>query len=313
MEFVPGVKLVAEAFEDYWRKVPHVKRMEILMIGETGTRLAMVRRGEVDIATRMVDVFYEDVKKDPKLKLFHPLASTHWLLAMGAQWDPKSPWSDPRVRKAASLAIDRKALADVHMPGVEGIGGIAMPGDPLGIQLPVDPYDPEKAKKLLAEAGYPKGFHGGKFYPYQSGMWAWGEFIATNWKPVGINVDIVLLDRPAWLAMREGGKMKGSLCIDYGIAPTIGARMSYLFGPTSFGNYPDIQKVWDQFQKAVDLKERKELILQVQKMIYDRTMFIPLIASNAPTALGPRVKGNPFRIQPLLWYTAPFEDIELVN
>jgi len=57
--------------------------------------------------------------------------------------------------------------------------------------------------------------------------------------------------------------------------------------PTSFGNYPDIQKVWDQFQKAVDLKERKELILQAQKMMYDRTMFIPLIASNAPTALGP--------------------------
>ena len=313
VEFVPGVKLVGEAFEDYWRKVPNVKRIEIMPITETGTRLAMLRRGEVDIATRMADVFYEDVKKDSKLRLLHPLASTHWLIAMGAQWDPKSPWSDPRVRKAASLAIDRKALADVHMPGVQGIGGIAMPGDPMGVQLSVDPYDPEKARKLLTEAGYPKGFHGGKFYPYEGGMWAWGEFIATNWKAVGINVEIVLLDRPAWLALRGGGKMKGSLCIDYGIAPTIGARLSYLLGPTSFGNYPDIQKVWDQFQKAVDLKERKELILQVQKMIYDRTMFIPLIASKAPTALGPRVKGDPFKIQPLLWYTAPFEDVELVN
>ena len=261
VEFVPGVKLVGEAFEDYWRKVPNIKKIEFLPITEAGTRLAMVRRGEVDVATTMRGVFYEDVKKDPKLRLLHPLSSTHWLVAMGAQWDPKSPWTDPRVRKAASLAIDRKTLADVHYPGCEGIGGIAMPGDPFGAQLPVDPYDPEKARKLLAEAGYPKGFQGGKFYPYEGSMWPFGEQLANYWKAVGINVDIVLLDRPAWLALREGGKMKGNLCVDYGIAPTIGARLSYLFGPTSFGNYPDIQKVWDQFQNRPGLPLFKKSFL----------------------------------------------------
>jgi ABC-type transport system substrate-binding protein len=287
--------------------------MEFLPITEGGTRLAMVRRGEVDIATSMRDVFYEDVKKDPKLRLFHPQSSTHWLVAIGGQFDPKSPWSDPRVRKAASMAIDRKTLIDVYYPGCVGVGGIAMPGDPFGSQFPVDPYDPEKAKRLLTEAGYPNGFQGGKFYPYNGSMWPWGEQIANFWKRVGIQVDVVLLDRPAWLAMREGGKMKGNLCVDYGIAPTIGARLSYLFGPTTFGNYPDIQKVWDQYQKAVDLKERKELILQVQKMMYDRTMFIPVHSAGSPTALTPRVKGNPFRIQPLLHFTAPFEDVELAN
>jgi ABC-type transport system substrate-binding protein len=113
--------------------------------------------------------------------------------------------------------------------------------------------------------------------------------------------------------MREGGKMKGNLCIDYGIAPTITGRLSYLLGPGSFGNYPDIQKLWDQFQKAVDAKERKELILQVQKMIYDRTMFIPLSSTNSPAAFGPKVKGNPYKVQPLIWFTAPFEDVELAN
>jgi peptide/nickel transport system substrate-binding protein len=313
VEFVSGVRLVAEAFEDYWRKVPHIKRMEFLTIAEAATRLAMVRRGEVDIATLMQGIFYEDVKKDAKLRLLQPLSSTRWVVAVGAQWDPKSPWSDPRVRKAASLAIDRKTLADIHMPGCEGIGELGMPGDPLGAQFPMDPYDPEKAKKLLAEAGYPKGFQGGKFYPYQSGYWPYGEQVATYWKAVGIHVDIVLLDRPAWLAMREGGKMKGNLCIDYGIAPTITGRLSYLLGPGSFGNYPDIQKLWDQFQKAVDAKERKELILQVQKMIYDRTMFIPLSSTNSPAAFGPKVKGNPYKVQPLIWFTAPFEDVELAN
>ena len=110
----------------------------------------------------------------------------------------------------------------------------------------------QQARKLLAEAGYPKGFDGGKFYPYQGGYWPYGEQVATYWKAVGITVDTVLLDRPAWIANRQGGKMKGVLFIDPATAPTIGARLAYLFGPSSYGNYPDIQATWDQYQREVD-------------------------------------------------------------
>ncbi len=58
---------------------------------------------------------------------------------------------------------------------------------------------------------------------------------------------------------------------------------------------------------------RKDLIMNIQKMIHDRTMFIPLTSTNSPAAVGPRVKGNPWKIQPLIWFTAPFEDMELVK
>jgi peptide/nickel transport system substrate-binding protein len=115
VEFVPGVKLVGEAFEEYWRKTPSIKRMEFYTVSEPATRLAMVRRGEADIGTLLQGIFYEDAKKDPGLRLVHPTSPVHWLVYMGAQWDPKSPWSDARVRKAASLAIDRKSLADIHL------------------------------------------------------------------------------------------------------------------------------------------------------------------------------------------------------
>lgn len=313
VEFMAGVRIVAEAFEDYWRKTPHIKRMEFLMVNEPATRLAMVRRGEVDIATLLQGVFYEDAKRDPKLRLLHPLSPVTWIVYIGSQFDPKSPWADGRVRKAASLAIDRKSLADIFMPGCKGMGTLAMEGDALGVYFPPDPYDPAQAKKLLAEAGYPKGFHGGKFYPYQGGYWPYGEQVMTYWKAVGIDVDTVLLDRPAWFANRQGGKMKGVLFIDSASLATIGARLGYLFGPTSYGNYPDIKALWDQYPPEVNPKIRKDLLERIQKLIYERTMFIPLTDTNSPAAFGPRVKGNPYKIQPLIWFTAPFEDMELVN
>src|SRR4030043_302851 len=128
--------------------MPNVKRLEFYFIPESATRLAMVKRGEADIATLMQGVFYEDVKKDPKLRLSSPLSATRFIVYMASQWEPNSPWSDPRVRLAASLAIDRKTLADVHMPGCSPAGSIGIEGDPNAIDFPAHPYDPERAKKL---------------------------------------------------------------------------------------------------------------------------------------------------------------------
>ncbi len=310
VEFVAGEKLISEAFDGYWKKTPHIKRFEIYIVREPGTRITMVKRGEVDISTLLQGVFYETAKKDPKLRVLSPLSPTIWLVYFASQWDPKSPWSNPKVRKAASLAIDRQTLADVHMPGCTGAGSIGIDVDPFTVKFPVDPYDPKKAKQLLAEAGYPNGFKGGKYYPY-GGYWPYGEQIATYWKAIGITMDTVLFDRPGFLAQRRGGKMKGATFIDPSIAPTVGGRFDYLFGKVSYGNYPDIQAAWTKYNQAIDKNKRKEYIGQVQKLIYEKAMFLPLTTTNSPAAFGPRPKGNPYRIQPYIWFTCPFEDMEL--
>jgi peptide/nickel transport system substrate-binding protein len=312
VEFVPGAKLVAEAFEDYWRKVPNIKRIELYSVPEPTTRLAMLRRGEVDVATQIIGVAYEDARKDRNVKLINAQSTSQRFLNLTAQWDPKSPWSDIRVRQAASLAIDRQSLADIHSPGANPIGSLALKIDPSAVNFPADPYDPVKAKKLLAEAGYPKGFHGGKFYPYDGGLWPYGEQIANDLKAIGITVDVVLLDRTVWIAMHDSGKMKGGVIVDYSVPPTIGGSFSYLLGPGSYGLYPEIRQVWDQYNKSIDPKVRKDLIGRVQTMIHDKMMYIPITGSGSPTAVNPnKVKGSPFGTQPIIFYTVPFEDIEL--
>ena len=234
------------------------------------------------------------------------------VLSMGSQWDPKSPWSDPRVRKAASLAIDRQTLADIHHPGTRPIGSIGLEGDPLAVEFPPDPYDPERAKRLLSEAGYPKGFHGGKFYYFQefSGT---GELVATFWKAIGIDLDMNPLERSAWYAQHNTGKMKGAVFLDILGAPSVSARLNYLFGPQNYGNYPDIEALWEQYNQTFDPKVRKELISNIQRLIYDRTLIVHLVRASVPSAIGPRVKGDPFKFRQgfPLWFPSPMEDLEL--
>jgi ABC-type transport system substrate-binding protein len=138
-----------------------------------------------------------------------------------------------------------------------------------------------------------------------------GEQMANYWRAIGITVDTVLLDRPAWMAFRDGGKMKGGIFVDTAYAPSIGGRLNYLFGSTSYGNYPDIQALWEKYQRETAPQARKNLIEKIQELIREKTMFIPLRGGVSPAVFSLRVKGNPYKIQPLIWWTCPFEDLEL--
>lgn len=311
VEFETGVRVIGEAFEGYWRKVPHIKRMEILIIPEPSTRLVMAMRGEVDMASSVQSVLPKGDKKDLKLRIQPSVSSTVWLVQMANQWDPKSPWSDIRVRKAASLAIDRQALVDVHSPGAIPLGTIGSDEDPFVVNIPADPYDPEKARRLLAEAGYPNGFQGGTFYPYDSLILQYCEQVVTYWKAIGITVDSQIMDRAALLAYHRAGKMKGSTFVQPSSPPTVGMRLSYLFQDTSYGNYPDILALWDQYNKAVDPKIRKDLIGRIQRLVYEKVMYLPLSSTGSLNAVGPRVKGNPWESERVLGFPCAYEDLEL--
>ena len=105
----PGIELVMEAFEGYWRKVPSVKRLVFKSIPESTTRLAMLKRDEVDVAYLLDGSLAEEVKRDPKLKLAFSGGIGTIYLDFLDMWDPKSPWADQRVRHAASFAIDRRS------------------------------------------------------------------------------------------------------------------------------------------------------------------------------------------------------------
>src|SRR6476659_5996574 len=106
VSFNPGVELTMEAFDGYWRKVPSIKRIVIKSIPDESTRLAALKRGEVDGIYWITGELAEDLQRTPGLKLAVGHTASQWLY-FPEQWDPKSPWHDKRVRSAANLGLDR--------------------------------------------------------------------------------------------------------------------------------------------------------------------------------------------------------------
>src|SRR5207248_1954677 len=109
VSFTPGVELVMETFDGYWRKTPSVKRLVLKSIPDESTRLAALKRGEVDIAYSIRGELADELAHTPGLTLKAPVPGTQCLY-FPDQWDPKSPWHDERVRRAARLAMDLEGI-----------------------------------------------------------------------------------------------------------------------------------------------------------------------------------------------------------
>src|SRR5262245_6853531 len=116
--FKPGVELILEAHEQYWRKTPSVKTLILKSVPDEAVRLAMLKRGEADIAYVFRGALAEELRRSAglTLKAYH-LALPVWYV-FTEQWDPKSPWADRRVRLAANFAIDRQTADQREPPGL---------------------------------------------------------------------------------------------------------------------------------------------------------------------------------------------------
>src|SRR5256884_1005416 len=165
VSFTPGIELVLEAADGYWRKTPNVKRLVFKAVPDASTRLAMLTRGEVDVAYAVTGELGEAVRRTRGLTLRPtPFVATHWVV-FADQWDPGSPWHDRRVRLAANHAVDRQTINQAVTLGFSKITGSIIPTSfDFYWQPPLYPSDPGKAPQLLPEAGSPRGFDAGDFW-----------------------------------------------------------------------------------------------------------------------------------------------------
>ena len=310
----PGVDLVLEASETYWRKMPSVKRLVFKSVPEATTRAAMLKNGEVDVAYMLDTPTAQELKRDPNFRLgFSGAIGVHYLDFFD-QWDPKSPWADRRVRLAANHAVDRKALSEAETLGASRPTGSMVPRTfDFTLPLPAYEYDPAKAKKLLAEAGYPNGFDGGDFYPYPPYFSA-GETILGYFGAVGIRMKLRTMERAAFQTAWGGKKLHGvCLCTmaNFGNAATRLSDAVLSDGAFARGSDPDMEALFRQQSRETDRKKREAMLNQIQQMLYDRARFGPIYEFIWASGIGPRVaEPGLMLIDPYPW-AAPLEDVRL--
>jgi peptide/nickel transport system substrate-binding protein len=312
VSFNPGVELVVEAYDGFWRKAPAVKRLVFKSVPDESTRLAQIKRAEADIAYSIRGPNAEEVRRTPglTLKATHP-TFTEWLV-FTQQWDPKSPWSDRRVRLAANLAIDRQAINEAEFLGFGKPSHSIIPRDfEFYWTPPPYPYDPAKAKQLLAEAGYPSGFDAGEIAT--DAVYApEAEAVINGFQTIGIRAKLRPLERAGFYKADQEKQFKHLVRVGSAAAGNAATRVEAFViseGIRSYGGYPDIDGLFRDQAAEMDRKRRESLLHKIQQLMHERAMFGPILEPVLLSGVGARmgelpiIAGHP--------YFSPYEDLKL--
>jgi peptide/nickel transport system substrate-binding protein len=309
----PGVEVVLEAFPEYWRHVPHIKRLTMKSVPDGTTRVAMVKNAEVDIAVALEGEDAESARRDARVQLVATRhASVAWI-EFADQWDPKSPWHDKRMRQAVNYALDRKAINESACLGYCQPTGVIVPRVMnFALQVEPSPYDPSKAKQLLGEAGYPHGLDAGDFVPIPP-FFQLSESAVNSLNAVGIRVRLRPIERAAFNAAWHQKKLRGLFMAVSGNSGNAASRVAefiYSKGDYAYGGYPDTDELFHQQARERDPRKREALLHRIQQLTVDRVTFAPIMDMRALMAIGPRVADHAINSVPMMLFPS-WEDMRL--
>src|SRR6266446_8049217 len=274
VSYNPGIELVLEAFDGYWRKKPAVKRLVMRMIPDESTRLAALKGGEIDIAYSIRGDLAKELQQTAGLSLKSiVLQATNWIY-FPDQWDAKSPWHDVRVRQAANLALDRDAMNEALFLGGCKINNSVIPDSfEYYWQPPPADYNPAKAKELLAAAGFPNGFDAGPF-TVDSSYSNMGEAAVDYLQQVGIRCNLLPMERAAFASAYANKKLTSGIFRAasgaFGNTATRLASFVVKGGSNVYGSYPDIDELFPLQADELDTKKRAAILEKMQRLVHEK-------------------------------------------
>jgi len=314
VSFTPGVELVFEAFDGYWRKMPAVKRLVFKVIPEEATRLAALKRGEVDLAYSIRGELAEELQKSPGLTLKAVVIQGTFWLYFPDQWEPKSPWHDQRVREAVRLAIDYKSISEALTLGYSPVTNSIIPDSfDFYWKAPAAEYNLAKAKKLLAEAGFAKGFDAGD-YSCDSSYANLAEAVLNNLQEAGIRVKLRPLERAAFFSGWGEKKLKNLIQGSSGAFGNTATRLEAFVvkgGAYVYGNYPEIDALFAEQAVELDVAKRTTLLHRIQQLMHERSIFAPIWQLAFLNGQGKRVGESALGLIRGHAYSAPYEDVTI--
>jgi peptide/nickel transport system substrate-binding protein len=288
----PGIEVVLEAYTRYWRRVPNVKRLVMKSVPEATGRAVMLKSGEADISYVLDGPDAEDIQRDPRMQVVASKHASIFWIEFAEQWDPKSPWHDRRLRLAVNHALDRKRINEAACLGFCPPAGVIVPRVmDFALQVEAPAYDPQKAKQLLAEAGYPNGLDAGEFVGIP-GFPTVAESVMNYLNAAGIRVRMRPMERAAFYAAWREKKLRGLFLTAVGNSGNAASRVQEFIqskGSYAYGGYPDIDDLFQQQARERDPKKREALLHRIQQLTIDRVMFAPVMDLRALMGVGPRI------------------------
>ncbi len=308
---VAGDLIEYEALNTHWRQTPNFKKLSMILVPEETTRMAMVKTGSADVMDASMEAASEAEASGLEVG---KLRGENTLVHLYGTCDPRAagmPTTDIRVRQALSLAIDRQEINKTLFYGVlrpvmpPWIGPSSMDVDVpywMDYAAKVFRYDPDEAKRLLAEAGYSNGFNI-RFYaanqsgvPYQQKL---AEVIHAYWKRIGVNGQLIPMDwgglkpmlQPSPVAecvgqaaMASGGD--SPMTVKYLTIPFHSKLRTYALLDKSM---PELDSLIDAANVETDTAKRRDLIAKAIKMSAETFTAIPIGGVPGLAVLGPRV------------------------
>jgi peptide/nickel transport system substrate-binding protein len=305
--YEPNVKTVFRRNPDYFRPgLPYVDGVEWLVVEDESTGLAMYRTGQLDAGPGLQwDVRQADLDT---LKHSHPNLRFQDMLANNATtiWmrTDKSPFTDVRVRRAISHAVDRQGVIEaVWMRGElspavpRGLAEWSLPIDQLGEGAKYYRYDLQEARRLLAEAGYAKGFKtalnatGG----YGRDLLDAAQLVQSYLKEVGIEVELKIQEYGAYQATTGQGKFEGLAMGPYALGWDADSSLYGQYMPDQLRNRGHVNDsklaaMLKEQRRLKDPEARKQLIFGIQRYAAEQQYYVYLSSQVITTSWQPYMK-----------------------
>lgn len=270
-------------FADHWRgDVPLVDELVLQITTDEASRMAAIRAQQIDM-TRLFDKTNADLLEGEGYQMYKGLCTSYTLTFINCR---REPLNDPRVRQALSYAIDRQQFLDTAVFGDGEISGV-IPAAEKNWALPVSEYasykqDIEKAKQLLAEAGYPDGFNVTLTVSpqYQFDV-SNAQVLQSQLRPLGINVEIQQVEWGNLLNTINQTRDFDLLNIIYTFQPDPDGYTYNFFHSQSLNNASGladarVDELLDRGRAETDQAERKKIYDEVQKLLADE--LVPVLA-----------------------------------
>jgi peptide/nickel transport system substrate-binding protein len=270
-----------ERYEQYWKGVPKIKKLTFYPIADQNTRISALKSGTIDIAMDISPSLAKELKGASSIEITAtPSARCEWVWLR----TDKPPFNDKRVRQALNYAVNKEEYVQALLEGY---------GLPLGQPLPPHffghnpdikpyPYDPEKAKKLLAEAGYPRGFP--ITYETSSIYEERARAVAGYLQGVGIKCKMEIKETGAAYADMLERKMTPIFHWNWGnwSLLDIDGTLQFVFGCTKPGQgrwsyycNPRIEEIIEGL-KTVDEQKRRALSKEAMEILHEEAPVVYL-------------------------------------